>query len=305
MAADKKAFGLTVHRAIIHERFEWSLAEILQQVKDGAKPSDLVVRRALFDRAHASFPAFPQTNTAVAATFALYEEGLEMSTLKASEDAQGYATSPHSAPEGSHYVGNEVAILVEGNYMVACNLGNRQSLLIEIISKLAHMQDIDFPPGCMSFATIPNQLTVEKIRQVGVKSVKFDASNLLGSLETDTKNVVSRVFGGLYRDKDLDKMGAIADLHLRLSKKKQKALGYDNYVSRSEWLDKAAEQAFEDEDVGGCTIILADGKEYKNGDLKLRTKVQIKMHGSSFQVPEAIGHMLEYLKELQSSGDLE
>ncbi len=70
-----KKVTLSVHRAIIHKSCPWSLAELLSEIKDQEEPKGQIVRRGLWDKTAVKFPQFPQTNQAIAALFALYEEG--------------------------------------------------------------------------------------------------------------------------------------------------------------------------------------------------------------------------------------
>ncbi len=164
----KKDVTLSVHRAVVIDECHWTIAELLDSIR-GSDGANRVVNRGFWDRTAVNFPQFPKTNEAVAAQFALYEEGAERSTVKREASSGDYSTSPISAPDSSEFLNHEVAVLASGNFLIACGLGNRQTLLLDALGQLASQSGIDYPPGCISLATIPNKLTVELIRTKGVR----------------------------------------------------------------------------------------------------------------------------------------
>lgn len=285
------------------DKFPWTLASLLDKLKSELTAGDHLVNRGLMAKTAIKFPSFPKTNKAVAAQFALYEEGAQKSTIQPVGTIEAYSTAPLPAPEEAEFLEHEVAILVDGNYMVACGLGKRQGLLVNAIGQLADRCDIEMHPTALGFTNTPNHLTVKKIRSVGVRSVRFDAANFLGSLDIPTNSLIGEIFGGMTTKADLQKQEMIAELIIQ-PKKLRRAKLDTLKTPKNEWLERTAVKTFQDEDVSSYTIILDDGTEWKEGDLKLSRSVTVAQDGSTFSMPQALQAMLNYLDELQSGGHL-
>ncbi|MEP3784135.1 hypothetical protein [Ascidiaceihabitans sp.] len=298
----KRSIVLSVHRAVISDACTWSLAELISAIKDNGS-ANLIADRGLWEKTAVKFPQFPKTNEAVAAQFALYEEGAEKSTIKRDKGSE-YNTSPISAPEASEFLNHEVAVLVSGNHLIACGLGTRHTVLIDAIGQLATRCELNFPPGCMHFATIPNKLTVEKIRNTGVRSIKFDAANLLGSLDVQSQGVVETIFGPSTDVDSIKREEMVAELSIR-----PKPLGRRSALEvietpKDEWLGKAAVQVFKEDRINSYTIVLNDDTTWSEGELKLTKKVDVGRVGSTYNMAEALQEMLDYFEELRKGGHL-
>lgn len=156
----------------------------------------------------------------------------------------------------------------------------------------------------MSLATIPNNLTVERIRSTGVKSIKFDAANLLGSLDVSSQGVIENVFGTGAGIPELKRKDMIAELSLR-----PKFLGKRSKLDvvktpKDEWLSKTAVKVYNEERIESYTIVLDDDTEWKEGELKLTRSVSVSKDGSSYRMAEALQKMIEYLHDLRKGGHL-
>jgi hypothetical protein len=299
----KKDITLSVHRAVIRDECAWSLSELFGSIRENGT-TNRVVDRGFWDRTAVNFPQFPRTNEAVAAQFALYEEGAERSTVKREASSGDYSTTPVAAPDMSEFLNHEVAVLASGNYFIACGLGNRQSLLIDVIGQLAAQSKIAFPPGCMSLATIPNRLTVEMIRSRGVKSIKFDAANLLGSLDVSSQGVIESLFGSSSDVTKLKREEMIAELSLKPRKIGRRSDLNVVETPKDEWLGKAAVKVHNEDRINSYTIVLDDDTEWTEGQLKLTKSVSVSKDGSSYQMAEALQKMLEYMTYLREAGHL-
>lgn len=296
-----KSITLSVHKAIMDDSFPWTLSDLLGQMKAEVKSGDLVVDRGLYDKTAIKFPSFPQTNKSVAAQFALYEEGAEKSTIRPVGENETYSTAPLPAPKEVEFLEHEVAILADGNFMVACGLGQRQGLLVDAIGKLADRCSIEMHPTALGFASTPNRLTVERIRSIGVKSVRFDAANFLGSLNIPNDSLLGGIFGGMATDAVMQKQEMVAELSIHPKSRKRAILDAVE-TPKNEWLERTAVKTFQDKEVSSYTIILNDDTEWEEGDLKLRRKVNVARDGSTFSMPEAMQAMLDYLDELRTKG---
>lgn len=301
MAKRTKSVTLSVHRAVIDENFPWTLSGLLGELKSGMSAGDHLVKRGLIYKTAVKFPQFPRTNEAIAAQFALYEEGAEKSTIRPDGDAETYSTDRLTAGKNLEFLEHEVAILAEGNYMVACGLGKRQGLLIEAIAQLAGRRGIKMHPTALGFVTTPNKLTIERIRSVGVQSIVFDAANFLGSLDIPTRSLIGSIFGKSASMNDFKKQEMMAELSIHPKKFRRTKLDVVT-TPKSEWLENTAVKAVKDEEVSSYTIVLDDDTTWKEGDLVLTRKVTIGADGSTFSMAEALQAMLVYMDELREGG---
>lgn len=303
MMAKTKTLTLTVHRAIVSDDFPWTLSNLLDRLKMDMNPGDHIIERDLLSKTAINFPLFPKTNKAIAAQFALYEEGAEKSTIQPEGNAESYSTASLTAPTAEEFLDREVAILVDGNYLIACGLRSRHGLLIDAIGKLANRCNIKMHPSALHLTNTPNHLTIDKIRSVGVKSVKFDAANLLGSFDIPTDSLIGEIFGGMTSAKKLQQQDMVAELciHPKISRK----MKVDTVATlKNEWLERTAVKAFQEEGVSSYTIVLDDETEWKEGELKLSRKVTVDADGSTYNMPQALQKMLEYYDYLQDGGHL-
>lgn len=298
-----KTVSLTVHRAVIDDSIPFSLAEILTKIKGHYNSKNLIVDRGLMAKTAVKFPSFPKTNQAIAAQFALYEEGAQKSTIRQQVSSGAYSTAPVPAPEDSEFLEHEVAILVDGNYLIACGLGKRQAVLIDTIGRIAEKCDISIPPGTISLIETPDQLTVDIIRQRGVRSIQFDAGNLLGSIKADKSTLLGHIFGASSNETEYEREEMIAQLTIHPKRKKKKRFEYD-IQPKNEWLNTSAIKTLDEDRVDSYTITLEDDSVWREGNLKLSKSITISKDGSTYRVEEALSQMLEYLDYLHQSGHL-
>ncbi len=301
--AKTKSITLSVHRAIVDDSFPWTFAGLLEHLKSEMKIGEHVIDRGLFEKTAVKFPSFPQTNKAVATTFALYEEGAEKSTIQPVGASETYSTAPMPAPAEVEFLDREVAILADGNFMIACGLGKREALLVDAIRELASRCDVEMHPTVLTFTTTPNRLSVEKIREIGVKAVRFDAANFLGSLDIPREGLIGEIFSGMTTDATLQKEEMVAELSLRHKRFRRPTLDAVP-TPKNEFLERAAIKTFRDGEVSSYTIVLDDDTEWVEGDLKLNRSVTVTKDGSTFSMPEALQAMLDYLSELHAKGHL-
>lgn len=72
-------------------------------------------------------------------------------------------------------------------------------------------------------------------------------------------------------------------------------------INRNDWVTRVASEAYEDEDVSQYTIVLDDGSEWRDGELKLRRSIKLEVDGSSYDVPQALQEMMKYLQFLKKN----
>lgn len=297
--SQEKQVTIAVHRAVFLDEFDYNLSVIIERIRKDLPSGHQVLRRELFSQTAVGFPSFPQTNEAIALQLALFEEGGKRSLVSTDSGSSGYQTSEINAPSGAEFLSNEVALLVSGNFVITCALGNRHALFCDAIGQLADACSIPFPPGCMSLAAIPNRLTLERIQGVGVSAIRFDAGDLQGSVQQANSGLIRSIFAPLPSDEEAERQSMVTELNIRPANKKHAKAVMDD-IDRNQWVTRVASQAHETEEVSQYTIVLEDGSEWRDGELKLKRSVKVDVEGSSYNVPQALQHMMEYLSYLRS-----
>ena len=301
--AKTKTVTLSVHRAIFDEKITFTLSDLLGRIKQDviATKDRIVADRSLIDKIAISFPQFPKSNEAVAARFGLYEEGSEQSTIQFGKPEEGFTTNKIPAPEQAEFLDHQVVILADGNYMLACGLGTRNNMLVDAIGQFASQCGIKLPPTSFHLTNTPNTLTLDRIRSVGVRGIRFDAANYLGSLDIPKDSLIGSIFGAMSTTEEFERQEMVAEVSIE-TKRLRKPRLVSKETPRNEWLTRTAARTMQSEEVGAYTIILEDGTEWRDGELKLGTYVKVPQDGSTYRVPDALQCLLDYRQELLQKG---
>lgn len=299
--AKKRDVTLQVHRASFHESVSWNLGELLRKIKETEHTNQKPIEREYWRKMAVKFPSFPKTNEAIAMQIGLYEEGAKANTIQPPSQLKEYETDSISAPDQSEFLDHEMILLAKGNYLISCSLGNRAALLVQAIEELAGRAGASIPPGTLSLKIPPNRLTVDRIREIGVSKIGFDIASYLGEVDVSTGGWFGSLFSSGLKDRDIQHDEILASLSIEPRSKSRMQMGYDE-EPRREWLDKAAVQAYEDEQISSYVIILRDGTVWPEKELKLKKSVKIEAQGNGYSAPHALQAMLDYLNDIEEKG---
>ena len=128
--------------------------------------------------------------------------------------------------------------------------------------------------------------------------------NLLGSLDVSTDGVLEDLFGRSGTIDDIKRQEMVAELSIQPKRVGKRGKLEVIETSKDEWLGNAAVKLRNEDRVDSYTIILADGTEWPEGELKLTRKVDVGCDGSTYQMADALQEMLNYMEDLRSGGHL-
>lgn len=291
---------LAAFRAFLPDDIHFSLQKLVEQLeKKLPNHVDRTCNGAtLFDKiAIAEFKKAP-ANRALGVVFSIFEEGAKASTLNFKESQQTLSQSKKSADSGEEFLGRNVSILVEGNHVIACNMGNRAQLLIHTLLDLAKRNGIIHSTTGARLSEVPHNPTVKDVIEHGVKSIDLNITNYLASLPPlVSENLIGRFFGHIDSVTDME-LRKTMTAKLKISGKK---LSYDS-ISKDEWLKEMAIATMNDDDVPTYKIVLGNNVEISPKSMVLSKKVEIRRDASSFDLNEAHQLMIQYLRELKENG---
>jgi hypothetical protein len=250
----------------------------------------------------ASFKTHPN-NSGIGAVFSLFEHGRTMSTLKLASSNLDLSHGEQQAEDGEEFLDSNVCIFVVENYLLACGLGNRAATLACAISDMAKKCGSVSFQGDFQIAGIPNNLTLEDIKKHGVKQIRFNISNFLGSLPKNLQhNLVEQVFGSTSSTADIERRrNTTATLEMR---QLQRRSGVEVGVSKThvdDWLSDVAAEAVLSDEVPSYTLLLNNDVQYSSREMHLKKKIDVRKSGSSFHLDDAHFALVEYYRELKAN----
>ncbi|WP_282077626.1 hypothetical protein [Epibacterium ulvae] len=304
MSKATKNVTLSIYQAVIDDSVEFSVAQILSVVRESLQPGEHVLSRGLIDQATIDFPSFPQTNDAVGMHIALQELGRKQTTVATNTTTASYEKATVPAPGDTEFLTNEISLLAVDNTLVICNLNKRENLIIDVILRTAEKCGINLAPTAVTLVKPANELTLEKIREQGVRSVKVDAYKLLSQLGATGNEHLDSLLGSSAAISDYQQEDVVANIEVRSRKIGKSRVEY-SHIPKSYHLQRAAELTWESKDIDSYTIILNDGTPYSESAINLNKKVSLLTDGgTSYNKSEALYKMLEYLKTLRENGHL-
>ena len=223
-------------------------------------------------------------------------------------------TRVQEPPRNEDFMEGDVFFLVDGDHIIICPSGVRESIASAYISNVIQNA---FPDGSIPFYSIEAIADVNKvhlIQQEGVRKIILSSSLYEASYDYMERKTVkqtllstaAREILALFSD-DSDKKLTEADdkenLTVRLeisydSRKKGGNIGKKR-------IESTANKIIHDDDVDGTSIITNTGKRMTPDEVRISEKVQIKIHGNSISRTDAWEKLDQYLFELMDSGLLE
>lgn len=291
---------LSAFRAFQPDDIDVSLQEIIEQLQRTLpNHTDRVSNgSSLFDHiALSEFKTAP-ANSAIGAVFSTFEEGAKASTLNFKHSSERLGQEEKAADDGEEFLGQNISILVEGNHVIACGIGNRAQLIIHTIFDLARKAGIIHTKSNARLAEVPHNPTVEDILKYGVKSVDLNITNFLASLPSRRKaGIVGKLFESVDGDTDHElRKSMIANLSI-----KKKKLTYES-EAKDKWINELAIATMTEEEIPSYTIVLGNDVEISPKSMTLSKKVRIRRKASSFDLDDAHHSMIAYLRELKENG---
>lgn len=210
-----------------------------------------------------------------------------------------------SPPNDGEWLESEIILYVRGNNVLACNLGNRDSSVCDLIYDVARRNEFIRKDARFFLSDVPNKTTAEEINRVGVKHIDLNITSYLGSMAyLEAPGALGEFFKSIFAPtKSTDDIAKSANstgrVILKRGKLDKEAFDVD------QWLTNAGLQLYSDKDeFSDYKIILENGKEIGPTELRVGKKVKINRRSNFYDRAHAEILLLDYFKELDGSSDL-
>lgn len=295
---------LSLQRAYFNEGFNSTLETVLRNAFNKLPSAkDRIVEIDLF--ASQLFASFEDTEG---------KEGIFVRVLEFEQGAIGVInldTTDNSAaveeffhPNKQDFLKEEIVFYVVHNHIVACNLKNKHGTLAGNMLQLAQRADVLGDDVRMKIADVPDQTTLARIEEVGVREVDFSITSYMENLNISTQQQagsrVMRMILGMPDDNATLKKRANAIGRMTLKRGRFKK----DEVPRDQWLTDIGKELMIAGSSDSFTIILEDKTRVSNSSLKKSKIANLRRHANSFSFDHAKMELEAYYRDLSSDGSL-
>jgi hypothetical protein len=207
-------------------------------------------------------------------------------------------------PEKRQFLENEVILYIHNNHVMACGLGNKDSLVQNIFGTLAVKSGAIESSFKMKISDVPNKTELKKAKEIGIKRIELSVSGYLANIEnfhekSPKDKIIERIFSTVDESAAVKKRAnTYGKLVLRRSKFKTEE------IKKDEWLTSVGEAIIES-DTDDYTIILEDNTKISTTKLKVIKSVRLKKFANSISYFEAKEALTQFYDELKKNGSLE
>lgn len=295
---------LSLQRAYFNEGFNSSLETVLRNAFNNLPSAkDRIVEIDLF--ASQLFASFENARG---------EEGIFVRVLEFEQGAIGVInldTTDNSAaveeffhPNKQDFLKEEIVFYVVRNHIVACNVKNKHGTLAANMLQLAQRADVLGDDVRMKIADVPDQTTLARIEEVGVREVDFSITSFMENLSISTRQqagsrIMQMILGMPADDVGLRKRAnAIGRMVLKRGRFTK------DEIHRDQWLTDIGKELMIAGSSESFTIILEDKTRVSNSMLKKSKTANLRRHANSFSFDHAKMELEAYYQELAADGSL-
>ncbi|MFK8035533.1 MAG: hypothetical protein AB8B94_15455 [Hyphomicrobiales bacterium] len=295
---------LSLQRAYFNEGFNSTLETILRNAFNKLPSAkDRIVDIDLF--ASQLFASFDEANGG---------EGVFVRVLEFEQGAIGVInldTTNNSAaveeffhPNKQDFLKEEIVFYVVRNHIVACNLKNKHGTLAGNMLQLAQRADVLGDDVRMKIADVPDQTTLARIEEVGVREVDFAITSFMENLNISTRQqagsrIMRMILGMPADDAGLRKRAnAIGRMVLKRGRFTK------DEIEKDQWLTDIGKELMIAGSSESFTIILEDKTKVSNSMLRKSKTTNLRRHANSFSFDHAKMELEAYYRELASDGSL-
>lgn len=295
---------LSLQRAYFNEGFNSTLETVLRNAFNNLpRAQDRIVEIDLF--ASQLFASFDEANGG---------EGVFVRVLEFEQGAIGVInldTTDNSAaveeffhPNKQDFLKEEIVFYVVRNHIVACNVKNKHGTLAGNMLQLAQRADVLGDDVRMKIADVPDQTTLARIEEVGVREVDFSITTFMEGLNISTRQQAgSRIMGmilGMPAEGEALRKRANAIGRMVL---KRGRFAKDE-IQKDQWLTDIGKELMVAGSSESFTIILEDKTKVSNSMLRKSKTANLRRHANSFSFDHAKMELEAYYRELASDGSL-
>jgi hypothetical protein len=245
---------------------------------------------------------------------ASYFRGQPTSLVPDPSDKEETNTLVRNPPSKHNFMEGDIFFLLNGNHIVLCPSGVRESIAIAYI---ANVLQNAFQEGAVPSYSIQPVADINKIKllqQEGVKNIilsssLYEASSDYVERKTVRETLLSSVakeFIALFsKDNDID----LKDIDKKENLSVRLVISYDSRKKGGDIgkrrINSVANKLINEGDTDGFLIETGTGKTVTSDEVRLSEKVQINVHGNSISRVDAWEKLDQYLYDLKSSGLLD
>ena len=321
MSKDKKSKKLYYRRATWEKQGKTTLEELLNEVHDMLA----TVGERTFQTSNGEIKGarIHPTDKGLLMQIAAYAPGEPTSTINKIKNAKAAAITAEPAPEGKDYLDGDIFVLVNGNHVILCPSGARESVatnyFIHALTKIGRTK----VATTLELDKVAKTSKVKMIQEEGVKEILLRSSLYEASLlQFDAKNPSIDGFGALIaqqmkrifaKDPDLHAIGELENLNISLSVRFDGKEGRKRHadpkfgVAGHERLIKASQRVLDEcdeEDSGGFVIITGANNQITADEVRVSDKVNIATLGKSLSHTDAWDKLAKYYEQLKGTGVL-
>lgn len=295
---------LSLQRAYFNEGFNSTLETILRNAFNNLPSAkDRIVEIDLF--ASQLFASFEDARSG---------DGIFVRVLEFEQGAIGVInldTTDNSAaveeffhPNKQDFLKEEIVFYVVRNHIVACNVKNKHGTLAANMLQLAQRADVLGDDVRMKIADVPDQTTLARIEEVGVREVDFSITSFMENLNISTRQqagsrIMQMILGMPEDDEALRKRAnAIGRMVLKRGRFTK------DEIHKDQWLTDIGKELMIAGSAESFTIILEDKTRVSNSMLKKSKIANLRRHANSFSFDHAKMELEAYYRELAADGSL-
>jgi hypothetical protein len=321
MAKDQKSKKLYYRRATWEKQGRRTLETLLNEVHetlatDGQRTFQTTGGEIRGARVHPS-------DKGLLMQIAAYAPGEPTSTIAKNKGAKSSTITAEPAPQGKDYLDGEIFVLINGNHVILCPSGVRESLATNYFihaltkvgeTKIATTLDLDKVAKTSKLKMIQD----EGVKEILLQSSLYEASIL--QLDTKTPSIggfrvliaqqMERIFA---KDPDLHAISEFENLNISLS------IRFDGKEGRKRHADpkfgtagrarliKASQRVLDEHDEGdseGFVIITGANNQITADEVRVADKVNIATLGKSLNHTDAWDKLTKYYEQLKGTGVL-
>lgn len=301
--SNKRAKTLAYHRVLFSEGYNGQLEELLKAAfNKNSAPRDRIV------------PIDLVSNLAFASLYTPEKGGVFLRVLEFETGATGVINfdtedvdsivEAFDHPDKKSFLKDQYFLLVDGNLILSCGLGNKAGTFSRCMVELCHNAKVMLSDAVARIADIPDRTTIAMVRKIGVKKVDFSLEGLMGELNVDlSQSPGARVFQMIFGVSEKNRL----EVQKRANAAGRISLSRGRFekeeIQIDPWLSEIGAEILEAGSIENYKIVLEDNREIKGSMLKRIKKVQLNRHANSVSHLSALLALEAFRDELRNSGE--
>ena len=198
-------------------------------------------------------------------------------------------------PDQKKFLHTQIILLVKGNFIYSCGLGNRNTQCVRAVQAIAERAEINEARAVFKIADLPSKISIAEIERIGVKEVTFSIVEYLENFPASNVPKLPLMQSMFAQAKDIGghhkRASTIARIKLKHKKFKK------DERQRDEWLTDVGVAVLEDGEVDDFSIELDNGKKVHASNLKRQKRVKVASYGNTIKYLSAKNVLIDFSRE--------